>query len=162
MKAVGRALAVTVMFVASPYVQAGIRPSFHLEHCVWHATDIVVASEGDTIDGELGVVKVLAGGLKIGDSISIPELGQFRTKESRTVRSFWRTSDEKEPPLVLTGDKLVVFLRRGGDRAATDPNWNPASRFGGMKVSVAGMAEHRYLTIVLFGYFLNAIDHPCD
>ena len=143
MKAVGRALAITVMLVASPHTQAEIRPSFHLEHCAWHATDIVVASEGGTIDGELGVVKVLAGGLKIGDSISVPELGQFRPKESRTVRPSWHTSDDKKAPLVLTGDKLVVFLKRGGDRAATNPTWSPASHFGGMKVSVVWITEGR-------------------
>jgi hypothetical protein len=132
MKAVGRVLATTIMFVASPHVQAGIRPSFHLEHCAWHATDIVVASEGEAIDGKLSVLKVLAGALKIGDTISVPELDQFRAKESRTVHPHWRTSDNKEPPLVLTGDKLVLFLKRGGDKVATGPTWSPASPFGGM------------------------------
>ena len=143
MKTVGRVLAITIMLVSSPHVQAGIRPSFHLEHCAWNATDIVVASEGEAIDGKLSVLKVLAGALNIGDTISVPELDQFRAKESRTVRPPWRTSGDKNPPLVLSGDKLVLFLKRGGDKAATDPTWSPASLFGGMTVSVVWISDGR-------------------
>lgn len=132
-----------LMVLTSAEAHAGIRPSFSLEHCAWHATDIVVASEGEAIDGKLSVLKVLDGALKIGESVSVPELGQFRAKENRTVRSFWRTSEDKEPPLVLTGDKMVVFLKRNGSRAAKGSTWSPVSPFGGMKVSVVWINEGR-------------------
>jgi hypothetical protein len=143
MKAGERAHAIIVIFLVSPLVEAGIRPSFHLEHCAWHATDIVVASEGEVIDGTLSVLKVFAGAQKIGDSIFVPELGQFRAKESRTLRPFLLSSGDKEPPMVLAGDKLVLFLKRGKDKSATDPTWAPASLFGGMKVSVVWISEGR-------------------
>jgi len=142
MKKVMREFLLSVMLLGSPHAQAETLPSFDLEHCAWHATDIVVASEGDTIDGELSALTVLSGGLKIGDSVSVPELGQFRLKESRTVRSFRNTSDDKEHPLVLTGERMMVFLKRGEGKTGSGPNWGPASPFfAGMDVSVVWIAN---------------------
>ncbi len=141
MKAIKGAFALSIMLLASAQARAGERPSFNLEHCAWHATDIVLASEGEAIDGRLIVLKVLAGGLNIGDSITVQELGEFNLEESRTVRPFLHTSNDKESPLVLSGEKLVVFLRRGRDTSAKVPAWSPASRFGGMKVSAVWIAD---------------------
>ncbi len=141
MQATLGAIALSIMLLASAQVEAGERPSFNLEHCTWHATDIVLASEGETIDGRLSVLKVLAGRLNTGDSITVPELGEFSPEESRTVRPFLHTPNDKEPPLVLSGEKLVVFLKRGGDKSAKIPAWSPASRFGGMKVSTVWIAD---------------------
>ena len=121
--------------ILSGSLRAGIRPSFNLEYNTWNATDIVIATEGEEIDGQLRVLKVLVGSLKQGDAISIPELGQFLSKESRTVSRFWHGANDKAAPHVLTGGNLILFLKRDGGRADVNLVWKPASRFGGMKVS---------------------------
>jgi hypothetical protein len=115
-----------------------IRPSFELEACAWAATDIVIASEGDHIDGQLQVQKVLAGALKKGDALEIPELAEFRTGEKRTVLPQWYQDTGGDAPRVLTGQTLSLFLKRGGPEGQT---WSPAASFGGMDVSILWLEE---------------------
>lgn len=122
---------------------AEIRPSFDLEGNIWNATDIVMASEGDEIDGKLEVRKVFSGNLAEGNALTIPELAVFRAKERRTVpHNFFGRSDD-ELPRVLSGKQLVLFLKRDGAGADGEPTWKSAHRYGGMDVSVVWINEGR-------------------
>lgn len=56
---------------------ARIEPSFSLEESAWKATDIVVAFEGDVIDGKLQVLEAWKGDLKKGNSLDVPEMKVF-------------------------------------------------------------------------------------
>ena len=142
------ALVVVLMLLTFVRANAAIRPSFMLEHCAWHATEIVVASEGQAIDGTLNVLAVWDGELAVGDSVSIPELSRFSSEESRTVRPYFDDIRDKTPPLVLSSQRMVLFLKRGENqlahgKAVTDTEWKPASLYGGMNVSVAWLAEDK-------------------
>ncbi|MCD6051618.1 MAG: hypothetical protein K0Q55_3027, partial [Verrucomicrobia bacterium] len=93
------------LLIASGYAQAGIRPSFRLESSAWRATDIVVVTEGDLIDGNLDVLETWKGTLSPGAVLSLKELGKFATEESRTVKPPWRRSKEEAavPPVIVSG-----------------------------------------------------------
>ena len=156
MKTFERMLAISIVLVASHSVQADVKPSFDLEHCAWNAADVVIVSGDAATDGKLRVLKVLAGSLKKGDAISVPKLDPFRAKENRTVRSIFRAADEEEPPQVLSGDKMVLFLKREGDTTATNRTWTPASHFGGIKVSFVWIDEGR-----VYGFMQMMNPGPC-
>jgi hypothetical protein len=138
---------VTVLFLTMPS-HAGILPSFKLVYSAWHATDIVVVSEGEEIDGKLTVLAVWEGGLSVGDTISVPQLRAFASRESRTVGRLWK-SDRRKAPLVLPASRMVLFLKRAGRDVASDkqrgrPTWQPATLPGaGMKFTVVWIAESR-------------------
>jgi len=129
-----------LLLFASGHLQAGIRPSFRLEATTWRATDIVVVTEGDVIDGNLNVVETWKGTLSPGDAVSIKELGEFATTESRTVKPPWSFKPEKEPPpVIVSGKKMVLFLRRSltsPPDGTNKPVWEPASPFKDMNTSV--------------------------
>ncbi len=48
---------------------AAIRPSFYLDYSVWKATHIVLATEGDSIDGRLRVIESWKGNLEAGAGV---------------------------------------------------------------------------------------------
>lgn len=131
-----------VLLAASSICVAGIRPSFMLDHSAWHATDIVVAAEGEKIDGKLSVIEVWKGRLSQGDVLAVTGLQMFANEASRTVKQFGGAKREKKPPVVVSGERMILFLRRGSPRTGKEepPSgpaiWQPASLFGGMKVSV--------------------------
>jgi|SRR5580704_8498675 hypothetical protein len=54
-------------------VFAGIRPSFALDYCAWHATPVVLV-EVTPQDGVFSVVESWKGELQSGEHISVPEL----------------------------------------------------------------------------------------
>src|SRR5262245_709907 len=98
------------------------RPAFSLDAVAWQATHIVVATEGQKIDGELEILESWKGDLKKGDRIRIPELAAFAPKLERvifkkssfTVRPFG--SELKAPPpdppapTHVTCARMVLFL----------------------------------------------------
>ncbi len=110
---------------------AAIVPSFYLEGCAWNATDIVVASEGETIDGRLTVLEAWVGSLAPGAALHVPELAVFASEEKRRER--WWDPDRAHLTTV-TGKRLVLFLKR--ETKPEDPQWAPAVPYGGMDVSV--------------------------
>jgi hypothetical protein len=57
---------VIIFLLAYPAAGAGIRPSFNLQNCSWHATHVVVATEGEKIDGVLKVLESWKGDLAPG------------------------------------------------------------------------------------------------
>lgn len=96
-------ICLAVVSAASPRVHGREEPSFNVDDCAWAATDIVVASEGEKIDSVVTVLSVWGGELRAGDRVSVPALGEFADKETRTLRSSGRAGDA--PPLVLAPDR---------------------------------------------------------
>ncbi len=62
---------------------AGLRFSFDLEACAWKATEIVVVTEGEEIDGQVVVLESLKGDLKSGERLTIPEFAVFKNEAFR-------------------------------------------------------------------------------
>ncbi len=115
---------------------ADIGPSFSLHESAWSSTDIVVATEGTTIDGELTVQKVWKGTLKRGTKISIPELQQFASPDKRTVSSGFGAPQNN--PKILEGKTMVLFLKRQASTTGQTPaiQWRAASVYRRMFVSM--------------------------
>jgi len=88
---------------------AGIRPSFTVEQCSWHATDIVVVTEGKVIDGVFTVIETWKGDLKPGETITIPELEQFKEKDARLINRWWNET-RSGPSEYVTGERMILFL----------------------------------------------------
>lgn len=137
---------VLLLFLSHSPVSAGIRPSFDLETCAWNATDIVVATEGKKIDGVFQVLETWQGDLNPGDTLKLPGLVSFQSESSRAVSDPWYQK-EKSPHLVVTGDRMVLFLRRdshaptrqvedGTALPASSIKWKSASFYDEMNVSV--------------------------
>lgn len=103
----------------TPRIYAGIRPSFGLNHCAWHATHIVVASEGDEIDGRLTVLESWKGDLQPGELVSIPQLASFKSQPSREVKTsplglaIERSMNYITPKEYVTGSRMILFLKKG-------------------------------------------------
>jgi hypothetical protein len=125
-----------ILFIATSLCMAGIRPSFELDRSTWYATDIVVASEGENIDGKFSVVEVLKGKLARGDILNINELSWFKDKSRRIVKPFRPTKDTQQ--IVVSGARMILFLKPDPTEVAT---WQSTARFGGMKVSVVWVEE---------------------
>lgn len=150
MRTIRRVLPFVVVIILSFPSRAAIRPSFSLLYLPWHATDIVVVTEGDVVDGRVTVLETWAGGLKAGELITVPGLGAFASDASRTVSRFGFSKKGDKPPVIVSPERMVLFLKRVSTSAATDEqtrqsNWQPSSRFGGMKVSIAWITgDHTY------------------
>ena len=110
------------MLVLAGSASAEIRPSFNLHSCAWKATDIVVVTEGNAIDGEVMVLETWKGELRHGEQLTIPELATFATEESRKVAEPWLPRDDDDVPKKVTGDRMVLFLIRENDQ------WLPADK----------------------------------
>lgn len=135
-------LSCLVVLEAGSVSVAAIRPSFFLDEVAWRATDVVVATEGDAIDGRLVVLEVWKGRLSAGDALTVTDLKAFASAASRTVKQWGQAQREGQRPIVVSGQRMILFLCRGTPPAGTEPSraqpepWQPAARFGGMKVSI--------------------------
>lgn len=136
-----RIAAVVLALLLSHDCLAGIRPSFMLEHCAWHASDIVVVSQNAAADGKLTVLETWKGAMQEGDLITISSLTDYAPKVSNPFGG-------KEPPIkAVTGQRMILFLVRGATMqeassqptgVATQPEiiWSSASIFDEMNVSM--------------------------
>src|SRR5437868_5048373 len=104
---------------------AGILPSFDLQSLAWQATDIVVVKGDSNHPGKCIVVEAWKGSSKLGDTLTLPELGAFASDESRTI-SRWPSENESNLPLRVTGLRMVLFLKK-----TATASWEAAARFGG-------------------------------
>ena len=122
-------LAVSVSALSA---RAAIRPSFALEYSAWRASDIVLVSEGETLDGELQILEVWKGDLKAGQPLSMPALAKFAPAEARRVsENRWSEPDDTSP--VINGSKMVLFLKRPAGKYGA---WQPASLGGDLNTAV--------------------------
>ena len=136
---------VATLLSFTPRMHAGIRPSFGLDHCTWYATHIVIATEGDEIDGRLTVLESWRGNLRPGEVISIPELASFKTQSSREIKTGPFAIKSDEPKRYVTGSRMILFLKKkaeapeistnSANKTQTSDQWEPASREG-INVSV--------------------------
>lgn len=95
-----------VIISLSTIAHAGIIPSFYPEFSATKATNVVVASEGEKIDGHLVVLDTWKGNLEKGEKIWIPELAQFESEESRRIKSWGPEKSFRS----VTGKRMIVFL----------------------------------------------------
>ena len=138
---------------------AGIRPSFGLEGNTWNATHIVVVTEGKTIDGIFRVLESWKGDLNPGDTIKVPELASFKAESSRTVSDPWYQKPGTNPGLVVTGDRMVLFLKNdssnsvsegghNGLRSTAKMQWKSPNFYKDMTVSVVWIEQGKTYAFV--------------
>lgn len=147
-------LAILLFFSTNIY--AGIRPSFSLDYCSWEATDIVVATEGDVIDGNFIVLESLKGSVLPDETISVPEFADFAPKPSRLVK-FAFGENSKELPQYVSGQKMILFLKRKiqsrnssakESKAKLSSVWEAASYEKEMNVSVVWLEEEKSFAFI--------------
>jgi hypothetical protein len=133
-------------FIALPMARGAIRPSFYEDYSIWKSSDIVVATEGEAIDGRLRVLECWKGKAKPDDEIIVPELAQFASDQSRQTYLFINRPTGK----AVTGKRMILFLvRKTQARQTTQPavaaaDWQAASYWdGGFTTSVAWVEEGR-------------------
>jgi len=90
----------------SSIAHAGIIPSFDPELSATKATNVIVASEGEKIDGFLDVLDTWKGDLEKGERIWVPELAQFESEEARRIKSWGSEKSFRR----VTGKRMIVFL----------------------------------------------------
>jgi hypothetical protein len=78
------------------------------------ATHIVIATEGNIIDGWLIVLESLKGDLTPGEAIFVPELEDFSSEESRLIHCLFpiQLCSDNKPNEYVTGSRMVLFLRK--------------------------------------------------
>jgi hypothetical protein len=138
-------LVAMLTIIAIP-VDASIRPSFGLDGCSWNATHIVLVKT-TARDGVFSVVESLKGDSKPNDVLEIPELKP--AKDAVPISKYPKPPGfvpqdlSEQIPSQPVGSRMILFLKRRADKdealpsagGATGIRWEPASAFGGMKVS---------------------------
>jgi len=138
---------------------AGIRPSFSLDYSAWEATNIVIASEGEVIDGNFLVLESLKGNVLSGETIEIPELAKFESRSSRLVKLPFGSKPDG-PSQYVSGQRMILFLKRKGpttktgdaQRETTSPVWRVANLFDEMNASVVWLEGDKSFA---FHQFMN-------
>ena len=100
------ACSLVLMISVSSLADAALIPPFDPGFSATKATDVIVASEGERIDGILDVLDTWKGDLEKGQIIRVPELALFRSEEARTIEGWW--SDRSFGS--VTGNRMVLFL----------------------------------------------------
>jgi len=130
-----RSILLVLALVGSSFGET--RPSFFLDDVAWRATHIVIASEGETIDGKLTVVEAIAGHLKTHAMLELPELAAFRGSKSRQIYENFSATAKR-----VTGARVILFLTR------TAGGWKQAAQHGGMDISVAWIEDGKAYALV--------------
>lgn len=150
-KAVNRLLASFALFalVVTQATHAGFRPSFSLDMCAWDSTHIAVVSVTPD-DGVFRVIESLKGDLKIGETVTVPDLrpavGAVSISRYVPSQPFDHTDEQGisgRIPRQPIGSQIVLFLKEvqegnlpeQGKTLQRGRQWQPASLYGGMKVS---------------------------
>ncbi|HEY0140933.1 MAG TPA: hypothetical protein VGF48_08555 [Thermoanaerobaculia bacterium] len=124
----------SLLLLLAPVALAEPLPAFHADPSAWTATDIVVVTEGEAIDGHVTVLETWKGDLRRGDELTIDALAEFAPPEARVIEKAWYQSHqpietETIEPERVTNARMVLFLVRAGD------TWKPAATW--MKISMA-------------------------
>jgi hypothetical protein len=135
-----------VLFIVTtsvPQTRGIPRPSFDDVICAWEATDIVVGSKGEKIDGVVKVLESWKGDLKTGDLLTVPELAEFADEKARIIAKPLGTKDTSaDEPESVTCSRMVLFLVRKQNKAnggkPESITWLPANtRWKKIHVSIA-------------------------
>ena len=136
-----------IVILSISSTQAAIRPSFEFDYSVCKATHIVLATEGQSIDGRLKVLESWKGDMSPGSTILLPELAEFADEQQRRIH-WWGLDDLPEPYVrFVTGSRMMLFLVKNSDQQNLDKPvvnnkaWQSAAYFGGLKVSAVWI-EH--------------------
>lgn len=91
-----------------------IRASFNADAAAWAATDVVVVSEGDVIDGVVTVIEAWRGPLEPGAELTFSTLAHYRSESDRAVEPMFlqHALSETETVEFVTGERIVLFLER--------------------------------------------------
>jgi quercetin dioxygenase-like cupin family protein len=121
LKALFLALALLILY---PFIaEAKSHIVTDIQYCAREATQIVVVTEGDKIDGKVTILASWKGDLIPATRLAIPELAKFKSQVSRHIECFdtgldWNKCPEGTPKFV-TGSKIVLFLAKQGSK-----NWS--------------------------------------
>lgn len=147
MRVLSKLTFVLLLLVLPPSASAGIRPSFYAEECSWQATDIVVVTEGKKIDGIFEVLETWKGDLKPGETIAIPEMAEFESKDARLIDKWNWLEKEKQPPEYVTGERMILFLR-DAKKVPEDPDQSKEVKRSSRWISANSMGnEMKYSTV---------------
>ena len=128
-------------FVFAPLSAAEQLSSFDADAAAWAATDVVVVSEGDAIDGRVTVLEAWLGDAVPGTELTFEALTHYREETARTVETHFLQDlmPEEEAVKHVTGDRMVLFLLRGegGRLGFTD------TRIGDVPESLVWLEEGR-------------------
>ncbi len=126
-----------------------LAPTFNLEDAAPRATHIVVATEGDKVDGRLTVIESWKGDLKTNEVILVPEMKAWSPVDARKAlgayRGLYLALDPelvKHLPTHVSCKRIVLFLIKDADR------WKPASKTRLMSMSAAWIEDRYVLTYV--------------
>jgi len=116
----------------------GIRPSFSLDYCSWHATDIVLV-ELTPRPGVFRVVESWKGNLEGRIPVAVPELQPAASaiEISAYPKRFAEIENgglNEQIPAQSADSRMVLFLKN--ETRASGEQWRPAEFFGEMKTSV--------------------------
>jgi hypothetical protein len=136
-----RTLGFLLVSISANLTQAAIRPSFMLDSSTWDATDVVLATETGLADGKVTVLETWKGSLVAKDALVVADLHRFADKQNRAVStSVWIKKNTSEPPVVVSGKRMILFLKRAPSQPAKQEtakiSWEPAGFFRAIEVSV--------------------------
>ena len=117
---------------------AAIGPSFSLDYCSWHATDVVLV-EVTPKPGVFGVVESWKGDLERGSPVAVPELQPLTGAMEisfypKRLGEIGPSGLNEQIPAQPVGSQMVLFLRKGAD--GLREQWRPADLFNEIKTSV--------------------------
>ncbi len=112
---------------------AGIRPSFNPEGLAIAATDVVLVTQGEKLDGNCTVVEAWKGDLKPGDKIAVAQLAEFTPETNRIIGEELLEAgvepfrgngtrvilsplpdEPRNAPTHVSGRRMCLFLKREG------------------------------------------------
>jgi hypothetical protein len=105
---------------------------------MWSATHIVLATEGEVIDGRLRVIESWKGDFEPDAEIVVPNLARYSGAKSRQVKS-WQPAHQTEPYVrVVTGARMLLFLT---DTKPKEPLVPVVTWDSGLPASVEGQGD---------------------
>ncbi|MBL8212041.1 MAG: hypothetical protein JNK87_15095 [Bryobacterales bacterium] len=106
---------------------ARLEPSFYLDYCAWHATDIVVVIPAGSAT-QFRVAEVIAGSVAVGRVLELQGLASSvdnSRRLSHLIGDWWKPEGRFEgTPPIREGDRIIVFLKN------IDQRWEPALGIG--------------------------------
>jgi hypothetical protein len=133
-----RAVLVPILLFGLLYpTLGGIRPSFSLDYCSWHATDIVLVEPTPT-PAAFRVVESWKGGLEPGRPVLVPKLQP--TTGALEISGYPKRFEDivkgglnEQIPAQAPGSRMILFLKK--ETEASSDQWQSADLFGEMKTS---------------------------
>ena len=142
----------TLLFGLLHPTLAGIRPSFSLDHCSWHATNILLV-ELTPKPGVFRVMESWKGDLEAGNTVVVPDLQP--PTGAMDISAYPKPFDEiqngglnEQIPAQPVGSRMVLFLKK---EVGSSEQWRPADFSGEMKTSavwIEGAQLYRFQQVM--------------